>query len=183
MNLFPFFIFFIILFYSLILFILFRQLFFALTTFFGAPFVATPEKKIEKILKLLDLKPGEVFYDLGSGRGDIIIKAAKNYKVKAIGIEINPFLVRASQNRIKKLGLKSAKVYFGNFFKKDLSDANAVFVYLLQPTLYRLEKKFLEELKPKTRIISLSFTFQRIPFLLTDSEFPEIKLYQIPEKK
>jgi len=119
MNLFSFFIFFLILLYFLILFVLFRQLIFALTVFWGAPFVRTPEKKIEKMLKLLDLKPGEVFYDLGSGRGDTIIKAAKDYRVKAVGIEINPFLVRTSQNRIKKLGIEEkAKVYFGNFFKK-----------------------------------------------------------------
>ena len=154
----------------------------ALSTFFGAPFIPTPRKGVEQMLKLLKLKPGEIFYDLGSGDGRIIIKAAKDYKVKAIGIEINPVLAYFSKWRIKKLSLqKKVNVYWGNFFKKNLSEADAIAVYLLQSTNNRLEKKFLAELKPKVRIASRSFTFKNIPYIKSDPENFNIRLYQIPE--
>jgi ribosomal protein L11 methylase PrmA len=153
-----------------------------LVVFFGAPFVPTPQREIKRILKLANLKPGETLYDLGSGDGRIIIEAVKNYPVKAVGIEIDPILVYFSRRQIKKLGLQErVKVLWGNFFKKDLSPANVIVVYLSQPTNNRLERKFLSELKPKTQIISRTFTFKNLPLIKSDPEKPNIRLYQIPE--
>ncbi len=164
---------------------LLTKLIFALpTTFFGAPFFPTPSADVKRMLKLANLKPGEVLYDLGSGDGRFIIEAVKNYKVNATGIEINPILVYFSRWRIKKLGLQDkAKIYWGNFFKKDLSRASVIITYLLQPTNNRLERKFISELKPRTKIVSKSFTFKNLDFLESDPEDHSIRLYQIPEGK
>jgi predicted RNA methylase len=146
----------------------------------GAPFELTKIKNVERMLKLAELKENEILYDLGSGDGRIIIEAVKKYKVEAVGIEINPLLVFISRKKIKKLGFeKKAKVIWGDFFKENLSNANILTTYLLQTTNDRLEKKFIKELKPGTKIISKSFTFKNIPFLKSDSENPAIRLYQI----
>jgi len=149
--------------------------------FLGAPFVPAPSKKVKDTLELADPKPGEILYDLGSGNGQIIIEAAKNYGVKAVGIEINPILVRLSERKIKKLGLENkAKVYKNNFFNADISEADIVVTYLLQTTNNRLEKKLLSELKPGARIVSLSFTFKNIPLIKSKEN---VRLYQIPITK
>jgi len=159
---------------------LLTKIIFALSTFLGAPFVPVSEKEIKSILKLANPKPGEILYDLGSGDGRIIIEVARKYDVKAFGIEINPILVCFSRWKIKKLGLQAkVKVLRDNFFKKDTSQANIIITYLLQTTNERLEKKFLSELRPGTRIISKSFTFKKIPFIKSDPENPLIRLYQI----
>lgn len=159
-------------------------LIFALPVFFGAPFVPVSSEEINKILKLAEPKPGEILYDLGSGDGRIIIEAVKNYNVRAIGIEINPFLFYFSRWKIKKLGLQAkVKVLQGNFFKKDISQANIIIIYLLQRTNYRLEKKFLSDLRPGTRIISKSFIFKKLPLVKSNFEGSNIRLYQIPENK
>lgn len=173
----PFFAFLILLF----IFVIFAVfLIYILPLLFGAPFVATSEEKVKKILKLADPQKGEVLYDLGSGDGRIVIAAVKNYGVQAIGIEINPILVWLSRCRIKKLGLgKQAKIYLGNFFDKNFSDADIVIMYLLQLTNDRLEKKLQNELKPESRIVSESFSFKNIPFIKSSSEEPSLRLYRV----
>ena len=156
------------------------QLFFALFIVFGAPFVPSPSEKVKRMMKLANPKSGEILYDLGSGDGKILIEAVKQYKVRAIGVEINPVLVWLSSRKIKKLGLEDKiKIYQENFFKKNLSDADIILTYLWQPTMGHLEKKLLSELKPGTRLVSLAFTFDNIPFVKSDSEYPSIRLYQI----
>ena len=148
----------LLLFFTLIIFLYFIYVFFALTIFLGAPYVPAPYPKVKEMLNLANPEPGEILYDLGSGDGQIIIEAAQNYGVKAIGVEINPFLVYFSRKKIRKIGMEGKiKVCFGNIFKKDISDANVIIIYLTQLANNRLEKKLLSELKPGTRIISLSF--------------------------
>ena len=44
---------------------------------FIAPFVPSPAPVVEYMLKLADLKAGEVLFDLGSGDGRTVIMAAK----------------------------------------------------------------------------------------------------------
>ena len=42
------------------------------------PFVPTPIEVIDSMLELAEVKKGDVLYDLGSGDGRIVIRAAKN---------------------------------------------------------------------------------------------------------
>ena len=52
------------------------------------PFVPTPIEVIDRMLELAEVKKGDVVYDLGSGDGRIVIRAAKKYGVRAVGIEM-----------------------------------------------------------------------------------------------
>jgi len=150
---------------------------FVFSIFFGAPYVPSFSSNVEKMIELSNPQKGEVFYDLGSGDGKVVIQVAKNFDVKAIGIEINPLLVVYSRWRIKKLGLeKKAKIRWGNIFRENIGDADFIFTYLLQPTNNFLEKRLLEKLKPGTRIVSLAFTFKKIPLVKNDKG---VRLYKI----
>jgi len=158
-------------------------LMFVLLGIFGAPFIRTPYKIVTKILELADPEEEDVVYDLGSGDGRIVIEAVKKYNVKAIGVEINPVLVYYSRRKIKKLGLQNkAKIVWGNLFRINLSRADIIIMYLLQPTNNLLEKKLLKEVSSKAKIISKSFTFKKIPLFKTHSEDSHLKLYKIPPK-
>ncbi len=42
------------------------------------PFVPTPMEVVDHMLELAEVKKGDVVYDLGSGDGRIVIRAAKN---------------------------------------------------------------------------------------------------------
>ena len=55
------------------------------------------------MLEMAQVKSGDVIYDLGSGDGRIIIRAAKRYGVKGVGIEIDADLVqKANDNAFKE---------------------------------------------------------------------------------
>jgi cyclopropane fatty-acyl-phospholipid synthase-like methyltransferase len=57
-------------------------------------FVYTPIPVAREMLKLGELKPGETVFDLGCGEeGNILFIAAEEFKARAIGIEIHPYLV------------------------------------------------------------------------------------------
>jgi precorrin-6B methylase 2 len=148
--------------------------------FRGSSYLSTPIKEIDEALRLLDLKEGENFYDLGSGDGRVLIEAVKKYKVNGKGIEINPFLVFLSKMKIKILGLEDLiKIERGDFFKKNLKDADAIFIYLNQRITNKLEEKLLKELKKGTRIVICPSSFKNIPLIKRSERFSNLKLYQI----
>ncbi|MBU3173761.1 cyclopropane-fatty-acyl-phospholipid synthase family protein [Clostridium estertheticum] len=62
--------------------------------------------KINHILKKLNLKEGQTLLDIGCGWGELIITAAKQYKVKAIGITLSEEQFEKVNERIKAEGLE-----------------------------------------------------------------------------
>jgi len=129
----------------------------AVTALRGAPYVASSDEKVEKAITLAGVAPGMKVVDLGSGDGRVVIELAKRGCV-AYGYEINPFLVLRSRYRIKKAGLQGkAFVCWKNFWKKDLSSFDLIFVYGISPIMKGLDKKLRRELKPGTKIISVTY--------------------------
>src|SRR5450759_3502563 len=97
-----------------------------------APYVVSPQRIVERMLELAELKPNETLYDLGSGDGRIIITAAQRFRAKAVGVEISDLLVTSSNERIAKLGLQGrASVIHGDLLQVDLSPADVVTIYLM----------------------------------------------------
>jgi cyclopropane fatty-acyl-phospholipid synthase-like methyltransferase len=54
------------------------------------------------MLALGGIKSGDLLYDLGSGDGRVLIAAAKNYRIKAVGFEVDPGLVNWPVRRSSK---------------------------------------------------------------------------------
>src|SRR5215203_6556148 len=53
-------------------------------------FVPTPPETVDEMLRQARLGKGDVLFDLGSGDGRIPLAAAKQYGVRAVGIDIDP---------------------------------------------------------------------------------------------
>ncbi|WP_290441306.1 SAM-dependent methyltransferase [Clostridium tagluense] len=64
------------------------------------------KNKIDYILKKLNLKQGQSLLDIGCGWGELIISAAKQYKVKATGITLSSEQLQKANERIKAEGLE-----------------------------------------------------------------------------
>ena len=147
-----------------------------------APWWRTSDEKIRKALKLANVKSSDTVYDLGSGDGRALIIAAKEFNAKAVGIEIDPLRYFISTLMIRIIRVKDRVVVKRkNFFDEDLSSATIVFVYLVPKTLERLKPKFLKELKPGTRIVSIKYEID----LPVKASIPytgkyKIRLYRIP---
>ncbi|NHJ84457.1 MAG: SAM-dependent methyltransferase [Asgard group archaeon] len=149
--------------------------FFAWSSLKGAPWAPTNKEKAIKMLELAKVQPNDLVYDLGCGDGRILIIAATQFGARAIGYEIDPIRYLWCKSRIHRLRLQDkVQVKFGNFFHKDLSDANIVICYLLQKTNNLLQDKLLTELKNDSRIISNNFTFSKLELF---DKNDEMKVY------
>ena len=127
------------------------------------PFVGIPIKTLKDIEKALELKDDSVVYDLGCGDGRVLFHLYKNNpKAKYIGIEYSlfPFILASVRNLfIKKNNKDDIKIIKGDFFKFDLSNSTHIFTYLYPSMMDDLLKKFDDELKEGTRLVSASFHF------------------------
>lgn len=150
------------------------------TTKKGAPFVAMEPTVVERVMKLAKVKKGDVFYDLGSGDGRLVIAAALK-GAKAYGVEIDRLRVLYSQLWLKLLGLSNdTEIIREDFFKIDMSRADVVCLFLLQDTNQKLKSKLAKQLKPGTRIISYGFTledWQPEKIKIKDGQYDPIYLY------
>ncbi len=122
---------------------------------FIAPFVATPMPVVRRMLELAQLKPGEIFYDLGAGDGRTIIMAARDFGAQAVGIELREDLVKKALNSIQEFRLQDkVKILHSDLFDVDLSQADVVFLYLTTSANEKVKPKLEAELKPGTRVVS-----------------------------
>lgn len=123
-----------------------------------APFVPTRHEVVAEMLRVADVGPGDVVYDLGCGDGRIVI-AASERGARGIGVDIDPHRVRESQQNAATAGV-SDRVEFRqqDLFEADLREATVVTLYLLSSVNLRLRPKLLNELRPGTRIVSHNFT-------------------------
>jgi len=124
-----------------------------------APFVPTPQEVVDRMLELAQVSQEDILYDLGSGDGRIVITAAKRYKAKAVGFEIDPALVTSSQRSIKEAGVEAlAEIREEDIRTVDLSPATVVTMYLYPGANLRLRASIMRQLKPGSRVVSHDFS-------------------------
>jgi len=122
------------------------------------PYVPTPQEVVDGMLKLADLKPGDVVYDLGCGDGRIVITAAKEYGSHAVGIDIDPERIAEATGNARKAKVDNLVNFRrGDLFEADIAPATVVTLYLLPSINLKLKPKLLHDLKPGTRIVSHGF--------------------------
>ncbi|MHB1909411.1 MAG: SAM-dependent methyltransferase [Nitrososphaerales archaeon] len=146
----------------------------------GAGFQPTPKKDIELAAKLLKLQEGMTVYDLGSGTGSVVILLAKKYKVRCVGIEVDPLKSTISRLRIARhKDLKNLiEIQRKNFFKADFTKADCVYLFLSGGTLVmeKLARKLVSELKSGTKIVSYIHVFKGVE---PEIEEGHVKIYSI----
>lgn len=167
----------------------FWQLSNIISIFYGCPYVMMDKKVIREALKLAGLKKGDVFYDLGCGRGDVLIEAAK-IGAKCTGIEISPYYYIYAKLRLffilsllpknrssENWGVNNKRkieIKMQNILSVDLSNVDVVYCYLLPKFLKKLTSKFNKEMKPGSRLISVGFPI---------TELKNEKKYNIENRK
>lgn len=62
--------------------------------------------KLEYICRKLRLKPGERLLDLGCGWGSLVLHAAKNFDIRAMGITLSTAQAKWAKRRIQQAGLE-----------------------------------------------------------------------------
>lgn len=124
------------------------------------PYVPTPEKVVQQMLRTAGVGPGDVVFDLGSGDGRIAISAVRDFGAeRAIGIEIDPRRIWKSRENAEAAGVSDrAKFVQQDIFEADFGEATVLTMYLLPSVNLRLRPRILSELKPGSRVVSHDFS-------------------------
>lgn len=130
----------------------------------GAPWVPAFRKDLDDVLDDAQLKPGQLFIELGSGDGRLLQAAAKR-GATVIGYEINPLLFLISWLRLIPYRQRS-KVYLRSLWGADVSQADVVLTFLVPRTIPKLYVKALNEMKPKALLVSYIFAIPNVKPLL-----------------
>jgi SAM-dependent methyltransferase len=121
--------------------------------------VPTPDEVVDRMLRMAQVTPNDLVYDLGAGNGKIAIAAAK-LGARAVGIEYDPNMAKHAQANVVAAGVSAkARIMQGDIFATDFSQATVVTMYLL-PALNMKLRPTLLAMKPGTRVVSHSFTME-----------------------
>ena len=148
-----------------------------------APWVPSRGRDLKRIFKLADLKPGQIFYDLGCGNGRVVIYAANNFKVKSIGLEISLplYLICKLRQALNKQG--DIEIKLKNLHKENLASADVVYFFGMPQVLNeKFCSKLKQELKPGTKVISYSFKLYNLEPKIIDKPSEKdlpVYLYEI----
>jgi methyltransferase family protein len=119
------------------------------------PYVPTPQVVVDEMLKLAGVTTEDFVIDLGSGDGRIVITAAKRFKAKGLGVDIDGKLIALSNRNARAEKVEDrAEFAERDMFKTDIGKASVLTLYVLPDFMRKLRSKILAELKPGTRVVA-----------------------------
>ncbi len=110
---------------------------------------------VQAMLRLADVKHGDVVYDLGCGDGRIVIAAVRQADARGVCVDIDPTRIAESRENARLAGV-SDRIEFVNqdLLVTDIGSATVVMLFLSGQLNLQVRPKLLRELKPGTRIVS-----------------------------
>jgi 16S rRNA A1518/A1519 N6-dimethyltransferase RsmA/KsgA/DIM1 with predicted DNA glycosylase/AP lyase activity len=147
-----------------VIFIITLIFFFSSQTLSPIPYFPSQSVDLPKIIKALNLKNGQIIFDLGAGDGIVIFNAAKSsfqkkLNTKFIAVEINPVLILILHLRcFFHPNKKNIKIIYGDIFtmnfKKLLTFNFSLLTFYLYISPWFLEK-VIENCKMKNEKFSV----------------------------
>jgi SAM-dependent methyltransferase len=123
-----------------------------------APYSATPQEVVDRMLQMAEVTKADVVYDLGSGDGRLVITAAKRYGARGVGVDIDPALIARSRANARSEGVENLVEFRQqDALTVDVSPASVVTLYLLSGANLKLRPTLQKQLKPGSRIVSHQF--------------------------
>jgi SAM-dependent methyltransferase len=115
----------------------------------------TAHDVVQVMLRMAEVKPGDIVYDLGCGDGRIVIAAARQFDAAGVCVDIDPQRIVESRANARAAGVAD-RIHFRNedLLSTDLSDATVVMLFLSPELNFKLRPKLLRELKPGARVVS-----------------------------
>ncbi len=123
-----------------------------------ALYLPTPQPVVDAMLRLANVGPGDVLFDLGSGDGRIPVTAAHRYGARAVGIELDGRRIAEARRNARESGVERLVEFRqADVFVADFRAATVVTLFLFPDMILRLRPRLLAELAPGTRIVSHRF--------------------------
>jgi SAM-dependent methyltransferase len=150
---------------------------FLFSLIWGSGYSPASRKQLAAAAALLQLKEGDTVYDLGSGFGGALIFFAKEYGVRAVGVEVDPLRRAVSIWRIGRQGLSSrVAVLRKNLLDVDLRDSNKVFFFLSPLLMRKLQEKAGREMPRGALVVSVE---HRLPDWKPVDSRGDVRLYVV----
>jgi tRNA A58 N-methylase Trm61 len=162
------------------LFFLFVGGSFAYAGWKGAPWVPTWSRDIERLGNVLDLEPGQTFCELGCGDGRVVTAMSKQFGVKGIGVELSFLQYVAARIRAVLTRDAQVKILWKDAFHADLSEVDALYLFLMPATYGNIKTKLEQELKPGAKVVTYVWAMPDWEVKKTDKQSgaPMLYLYQ-----
>ena len=125
------------------------------------PYVPTEQKAVDEMLKVAKVTAKDYVIDLGCGDGRIVITAAKKYKARGLGVDLDPKRIGESKSNASKAGVTDLVEFRqADVMKTDVRRANVVTLFLLVKVNLWLRPVLFAQLAPGTRVVSNSFSMR-----------------------
>lgn len=114
----------------------------------------TPDNIVAQMVRLAQVGPHDMVYDLGCGDGRTVIAAVKA-GARGVCVDIDPQRIRESRANATAAGA-SARIRFlqQDLFTTDFRDASVVILFLWPDLNLKLRPQLWRDLKPGTRVLS-----------------------------
>lgn len=121
-------------------------------------FIPMPQAAIDALLEALQVNESDVIYDLGCGDGQVLVTAARTYKSRGVGVDIDPVRIEQARSNAEQAGVGDRLTFReADLFESRFEDASIVVLYLLPHLNLRIRPALFEQLKGGTRIVSIDF--------------------------
>lgn len=121
-------------------------------------YASAPPAVVLAMLDLAQVTDNDVVYDLGCGDGRIVVAAAKRRGARGVGVDIDPARIEDATRLALREGVTDRVTFvLDDLFQADFADATVVMLYLQPEPNLRLRPRLFSELRPGTRVVSLSY--------------------------
>mmetsp|Transcript_13028 Transcript_13028/g.38803 ORF Transcript_13028/g.38803 Transcript_13028/m.38803 type:complete len:210 (+) Transcript_13028:234-863(+) len=122
------------------------------------PYVAANRAQLELLEAACRRHNVRSVCDLGSGDGVVCVELAKRLNIRAKGVELNPWLVWYSRLSARRHGVAHLATFeVGDLFAEDVSDVDAVALFVVPAMMPDLEAKLGRELKEDAVVLAARF--------------------------
>lgn len=122
------------------------------------PYVSANAIQMKMLAQNLQKNNAKRIVDLGSGDGVVCIELAQNLGIKAIGYELNPWLVLVSKIRARMAGVSHlTEFHQKDLFKGNVTNTDGVVLFVVPSMMRAIELKLEDELDDDAKVYAARF--------------------------
>jgi hypothetical protein len=150
----------------------------------------TPDMVVDRLLHLAKVGAGDVLYDLGCGDGRIVIRAAKEYGIRAVGVDVNPQRISEARANAQRSGMEHQVEFRTEDARTpQLGEATVIVLCLSAEGNLWLMERLRGQLRPGARVVSYSHAIAGWPadreeaVTIEDGTTKTLYLWHIPSSE
>ena len=127
--------------------------------YYSLTYGETPYSTAVSIFNMVHVKDNDVFFDLGSGTGNITLFVNIYFNIKSTGIDLVSYFIEKSNLIADEMKLEHIRFIKGDFLEQDLSEGTIFYINCLTFN-QEIRKKLAEKMnliKEGSRIISIGY--------------------------